>query len=274
MEGEVMIYVLYHSNCYDGFGAAFAAWKKFGGLAKYIPVSYGKPPPEMPDAKAIYILDFSYNKETILALARNSRVIVLDHHKTAEAELESLMSHNWNNPSDHAPEIYFDMNKSGALLAWEYFHGIEDIPMLIQYISDRDLWQFKLSNSAIIHKALVSYPMDFELWDKFDLNQLIIEGKTCDRIYKQLVDNIVNGSYIGTIDGQAVPMVNTSIAWSEVGEALYNKYPQYPFVASFTYYGDNIMWSLRSKGDFDVSVIAKKFGGGGHKNAAGYKEPR
>jgi hypothetical protein len=53
-------YVLYHSNCYDGFGAAYAAWKKFGDEGtKYLPVSYGFPPPEMPDAKAVSIVDFS-----------------------------------------------------------------------------------------------------------------------------------------------------------------------------------------------------------------------
>lgn len=34
---------------------------------------------------------------------------------------------------------------------------------------------------------------------------------------------------------------------------------------------DLIKVSLRSKGDIDVSLIAKEFGGGGHKNAAGYR---
>lgn len=31
--------------------------------------------------------------------------------------------------------------------------------------------------------------------------------------------------------------------------------------------------SLRSNGDYDVSAIAKAFGGGGHKNAAGFEVP-
>lgn len=275
-----MKYVLYHGNCYDGFGAAFAAWKKFGyENTIYIPVGYGKPPPEMPDAEIIYILDFSYNKETILALSQTAQVVVLDHHKTAQAELEPLIRTDHNGPPKiFNPHIVFNMNKSGALLAWEYFHSDKSgaVPYndLIEHISDRDLWQFKLKHSAVIHKALVSYPMEFELWDSFNIDQLVVEGDTCERMHKQLVENIVNGSYIGAIDGQAVPVVNTSIAWSEVGEALINKYPQYAFVASFTYFADNIMWSLRSKGEFDVSAIAKKFGGGGHKNAAGFKEPR
>lgn len=268
-----MKYVLYHANCYDGFGAAYAAWKKLGNEATYIPVSYGKPPPEMPDAEVIYILDFSYNKETILALSQNAQVVVLDHHKTAQAELEPLIRTDHNGPPEiFNPHIVFDMNKSGAYLAWEFFHNEKPSTYgLISHISDRDLWQFKLEGSRLIHKALVSYPMDFKLWDNFNIEELILEGRTCDRLYKQIVENIVKGSYLGKIDEHVVPMVNTSVAWSEVGEALYNKYSDYQFVASFTCFDDNIMFSLRSKGDFDVSEVAKKFGGGGHKNAAGFK---
>lgn len=34
--------VLYHANCADGFGAAFAAWLKLGDEAEYVACSYGK----------------------------------------------------------------------------------------------------------------------------------------------------------------------------------------------------------------------------------------
>ena len=33
---------------------------------------------------------------------------------------------------------------------------------------------------------------------------------------------------------------------------------------------NEVNWSLRSTGDCDVSAIAKKLGGGGHKHAAGF----
>lgn len=269
-----MNYVLYHANCYDGFGAAFAAWKKLGDEATYIPVSYGKPPPEMPGATKIYILDFSYDVLTTRELAKDAQVIILDHHKTAQENLAIFIQEQDEN-QDNNVWVEFNMNKSGALIAWDYFHSGEPVPKLIQHISDRDLWQFKIPGSRELHKALVSYPMSFDFWNTFldngVVDVLIDEGTTLQRMHKQLVDTIVKGSYVGTIGVHDVPMVNTSIAWSEVGEAMGEKYPKFPFVATFTYFDDHIMFSLRSKGDFDVSEVAKQFGGGGHKNAAGFK---
>jgi len=176
-----MIYVLYHGQCYDGFGAAYAAWKKFGDTAKYIPVSYGYPPPEMPDAEEVYIVDFSYPQAVLQEMVdAGLRVTVLDHHKTAQETLLPMVGTSKN------LAIQFDMERSGALIAWEAFHPRVPAPLLIQHISDRDLWQFKLDGTAKIHKALVSYPMDFELWDTFDVEKLKIEGVTCERLYQQL----------------------------------------------------------------------------------------
>jgi len=233
------IYVLYHSNCYDGFGAAYAAWKKFGDSAEYIPVSYGYPPPKLDNPEIIYVVDFSFPIEDMERLASKAELVVLDHHKTAQERLE-----NWSHEN---AEVVFDMDRSGAL--------------------------FELDGTAKVHKALVSYPMDFELWDQFDVEILKEEGVTCERLYSSLVNNIIKSAWIKKIDGHEVPVVNTSIAWSEVGHALVEAYPEAPFVASFTVFDDRTMWSLRSK-EFDVSVLAKKHGGGGHKNAAGFKTQR
>lgn len=264
-----MKYVLYHSNCYDGFGAAYAAWKKLGNTAKYIPVSYGKPPPEMPDAEEIYVVDFSYDPDVILKLSECAKVVVLDHHKTAEEKLTPLAG-------QENPVVIFDMHRSGALITWEYFHGgfAVEAPKLIQHISDRDLWTYKIPGSREVHAALVSLPFDFEVWDSLKVDELILEGAACLRFQSQLVDNIVKKSWIGKVGEHKVPIVNTSSSWSEVGEALLAKYPDAPFAASFTTFEDIIMWSLRSRGDFDVSEIAKKNGGGGHKSAAGFQAVR
>lgn len=271
-----MIYVLYHSKCYDGFGAAYAAWKKLGDAAKYIAVSYGYPPPEMPGAEHVYIVDFSYPAEVLLKLVETCPVTVIDHHKTAKEALDSVLGAH-----SHLHTI-FDMEKSGALLTWEYFHRYPGeassdpglpvpAPLLIQHISDRDLWRFQMDGTAKIHKALVSLPMDFNLWDTLDVEQLKKDGEVAERLYTQLVENICESAWMAEVDGHKVPVVNTSIAWSEVGAELNKKFPDAPFAASFTVFDTQTMWSLRSKGDFDVSAVAKKFGGGGHKNAAGFK---
>lgn len=272
-----MRYVLYHGNCYDGFGAAYAAWKKLGDGTKYIPVSYGKPPPEMPDATEIYIVDFSYDEATLLGLSSHSKVFVLDHHKTALENLKGLL---YLQDCNQNPNLWieFDMNRSGAKMTWEYFHsdesGAAPYNALIEHISDRDLWKFEMPGSKEVHSALVSLPFDFEVWDKLKVDELILEGAACLRFESSVVDKIVKGSWIGEVDGQQVPMVNTAAHWSEVGHALLEKYPDAKFVAAFTVFKEQVMWSLRSRPGFDVSAVAKKYGGGGHAQAAGFKSVR
>lgn len=267
MRRNEMRYVLYHSNCYDGFGAAYAAWKHFGNEAKYIPVSYGEPLPEMDEGSEIYIVDFSYPKNILLSLAFVSKVVVLDHHKTAEENLRDLgVSENLY--------VVFDMHKSGAVLTWEFFHPNKESPKLLLHIQDRDLWKFQIEGSREIHSALVSLPFDFQLWDGLSVEKLIEEGKTCQRFEASVVDKIVKSSWVGEIDSHKVPMVNTAAHWSEVGHALLEKYPECKFAACFTVFKEQVMWSLRSRVDFDVSAVAKKFGGGGHEQAAGFKSAR
>lgn len=286
-----MIHVLYHSSCYDGFGSAYAAWKNFEAIGMvsgvaYHAVSYGFKPPQLMDesglldCKKLYILDFSYDEETLVELNEKygCHIVVIDHHKTAQEKLESIIGkYSWL-------EINFDMNKSGALMTWEYFHGsveesfhnpvVPEIPQLIAHISDRDLWKFEMEGTEEVHKALVSYPMDFKLWDSFDVEELKKEGAVLKRMYDNLVENICKHPFKRKIGDYEVPVVNTTIAWSEVGQKLLEKFPDAPFVASFTVFDEQVMWSLRSRSDFDVSEIAKKFGGGGHKQAAGFKTAR
>lgn len=255
--------VLYHGNCYDGFGAAFAAWKSMGDEAEYRSVSYGKPIPEdAPKYAKVFIVDFSYPADQILMMSALTKVVVLDHHVTAQAALIGLKHPNL--------EIVFDMNRSGAGITWDRLHQ-EARPSLINHIEDRDLWRFKLEGSKEIHAALVSHPMDFKLWDTFDVEQLKTEGQALLRMQSQLVENICQKPWMKEIGGYKVPVVNTSISWSEVGAKLLEKFPDAPFVASFTEFETDTMWSLRSKEPFDVSAIAKQYGGGGHAQAAGFK---
>jgi nanoRNase/pAp phosphatase (c-di-AMP/oligoRNAs hydrolase) len=55
---------------------------------------------------------------------------------------------------------------------------------------------------------------------------------------------------------------------SELGHYLAEK--SKTFGAVYQVEGTKIKFSLRSCGDYDVSALAKIFGGGGHKNAAGF----
>jgi uncharacterized protein len=255
-------HVLYHGNCPDGFGGAWAAWRALGDRARYLPVQHGDPPPDLPPGARVAIVDFSYPREVILALrARVASLTILDHHKTAEEALRGI------------PDTVFDMDKSGAMLAWEYFHPGEPAPALIGYVQDRDLWRFALPNSREVSAALGSYPYDFAVWSGLDADALAREGRAILRFRDQTVNAIVSFARMGEVGGHVVPVANATAHWSDAGEALLQRFPDAPFAA--LYYDDSEgrrRWSLRSRGDFDVAEVAKRFGGGGHRAAAGFRE--
>jgi len=255
--------ILYHGQCTDGFGSAFAAWKKFKDEAEYYPCVYGQPLPEVPAGSDVYMIDFSVGREEMLSLLSHcdGNLTVLDHHKSAEENLRGLESF-----------CTFDMNRSGAMMAWNHFHpGVEPL-QLIKYIQDRDLWTKKLAYTEEVHAALSSYPQDFNVWDEFYLDNMIKEGKALIRYRKQLVSIICDKSEICELDGHSVALVNATSHWSECGEELLKRYPKCDYAATWYLDGTAQKWSLRSLPGFDVSVIAKKRGGGGHACASGYVE--
>jgi len=253
--------VLYHGNCPDGFGGAWAAWRALGDAAVYCPVSHGDPHPALPPDADVVMVDFAYGRDETLAMkAAVASLKILDHHKSAQEVLGDL------------PFAHFDMDRSGAMLAWNYWHPDQEPPPLIRYVQDRDLWRFELPNSRDVSAALASYPMEFGVWSNLNVDDLAHEGAAISRFRRQTVETIVGFARMGEIGGHKVPIVNATAHWSDVGEAMLERFPDAPFVGS--YYDDadgGRRWSLRSRG-FDVSEVAKRLGGGGHRQAAGFRE--
>jgi len=272
--------ILYHGNCTDGTGAALAAFMRFGMSAGYIAVNYGQPLPDGLDGHDLFILDFSYPRDALEKLHRSAKsLIVLDHHATAQKDLEGL---------EYAR---FDMDKSGAVLAWEYFFPNKPVPEFFLYLQDRDLWKFELPLSREVSMALRSYPFNYEDWVNLyeDVGRLKSEGVSCRRLTEQQVETMAKNMRIGFFDlrddaaiyfdrgesGTAntynVPVANATVFFSEVGERLLQLFPDAPFSAYYLDRADGKrQWGLRSRKDFDCSVVAKAFGGGGHKQASGF----
>lgn len=291
--------VIYHANCADGFGAAYAAWTHFGPSAEYLPCQYGKQAAEF-DVKqcvgrCVYIFDFSFPADKMAEIHSGCRHLTwLDHHKTA---FEAA-----NVPSD-APfrleeaESYTLLHpeKSGAMLAWEYFHPGTEVPMFIHHIDDYDRWQFKIDGTKAFQKALWSYaPWSFEQWKSFQsrwtrtplfdepayptehLSEFINEGRAILRAHDQNVQAVLKGAkrpctIIGTFDAKIVGLACNcpSHLTSDVGHQLANESGSYG-LCWYVNKDNLVICSLRSNGDYDVSAIAKEFGGGGHRNAAGF----
>ena len=266
-----MFTIIYHKDCYDGFGAAWVANRELSAYTReFIPCAYGDPVPAITNSD-VYILDFSFPKPVMEKFkAENKSVVCLDHHKTAQASLEGL---DW---------CEFDMNRSGAGMTWDHFHE-ESRPDLINYIEDRDLWRFALSKSREIHAYISSFPKDFATWDKLNMDLIyhyadcVYAGEAILRYYDQKVQELAQHAIIRDVAGYKVPVVNCPYLFaSDVLHVLCDKYPDSPFAAGWSETTDGVKrYSLRGRStdDFDVSEIAKRFGGGGHRKAAGYEEP-
>jgi hypothetical protein len=283
---------IYHGNCDDGFGAAWAIWRRWGNEVAYVPGVYGKPLPDVTGRNVLFV-DFSAKRAELVAMADKAKsVVVIDHHKTAEADLA-----DWNGPMPPVNDIdllaakactetgspivaWFDMSQSGAVMAWEFAHGIprnDPPPTMLALIQDRDLWRFAYGDRTKQFSAtLRTYPMTFAAWDEIakDTDKLVKEGEGILRSHNANIAKFIGDAYFDTIDGRSVPVVNVPYHYaSDTAHALLQKYPDAPFTACWFRRGDGmIQYSLRSEDSrVDVSEVAKKFGGGGHRNAAGYQ---
>lgn len=272
-------HIIYHGGeCHDGFGAAWAAWRTLGDKATYAPASYGTNLDIPTDTKHLYLLDFSFPKEIIESLVsglysgKKIRVTIIDHHKTAIDELRPLLETG-------LIDGVLDATHSGAVLTHQWFDWGDsqntEAARFLAYIEDRDLWKLELSSSKEFTAALRSYPLDFKLWNELStkVDELILGGKPILRAQGQAVDAMCKQARYMNIGGYEVPVVNAAVYFSEVGARLLKMFPSAPFSAYYFDRGDSIrQWGFRSGPDFDCSAVAKKLGGGGHPQAAGFTE--
>jgi hypothetical protein len=257
------IVCLYHADCIDGWTAAWAVWRKFGDGAEYIPARYGDAPPEVA-GKDVIIVDFSYKRDVLKAMhAAADHLLVLDHHKTAEADLKGLAF------------AHFDMARSGAGLAWDQYHGAHTRPWLIDYVEDRDLWRFKLSLSKSVNAWIGAQKrMSFEAWGQLErggVQRAADSGAAVLIALDRYVEEMAAIAQKVTICGSHVPIVNAP--YINISELLQHLAQNQAFSVGWYHRADGkFVYSLRSSetSAVDVSDIAKIYGGGGHKKAAGF----
>lgn len=268
--------IIYHGSCPDGFCSALSAWYyyKTNGFNMeeftFVPAFYNGEIPNVND-KSVLICDFSFSYEKTLELIDKTKdLTILDHHLTAENNLAKI-------PSNYK---YFNMKHSGAYLTWAYFFGETNVPDLIKYVEDRDLWNKVLPNTDEISIYLSTLPYVFEEYEKFidndNLRTIIPEAIGMVKLNNKYIKNAIKRGeerLIKTPDEKIYRVVfcNSTELQSDIGNKILYEFPMANFSAIYSIYNKSYNFSLRSMNDrTDVGTLANKyFNGGGHRNASG-----
>lgn len=255
---------IYHGSCADGFGAAWVVRKALGDI-EFFHGKYQEPPPDV-TGKDVVMVDFSYKRPVLLEMAAKANsILIIDHHKTAAEDLVDL-------PANVTAK--FDMGHSGAMMAWDHFFPGQEPPPLLLHIEDRDLWRFALPHTREIQASVFSYPYDFKVWDQLmtrSLCDLWAEGSAIERKHfkdiKELLGVTTREMLIG---GYRVPIAN--LPHTLVSDAAHELAKGRPFAGCYWDTPDGRVFGLRSNDEgVDVSAVAKQYGGGGHRNASGFR---
>lgn len=260
--------IISHAACPDGFAAAWVARHYLLSQGRTFDIVFAvhntEPPWEQIRGRNVYILDFAYNRSLMERIEKEAKTLtVLDHHKSIEEDLRGFAC------------AIFDMNRSGVGMTWDYFYPDQKRPWLVDYVEDRDLWRWKLSRSQAVNAYISTLPYDYEVWTQeatgIEWQDAADHGEAVIGKIKHYVAEVKKNAIRIDFEGYDIPCVNApQVNISElVGELAEGE----PFAMGWFQRSDGkFQYSLRSKGDIDVSVIAKKYGGGGHAKAAGFDQ--
>jgi uncharacterized protein len=292
---------IYHGNCPDGFTAAWVFDKfrdpRIDGTVEYFAARYGDDPPDC-KGKEVWMVDFSYPRDVMIekVFKPSARTIVMDHHKTAEAALKDIQGelrdkHRLQRDTD---KVIFDMHRSGSGILYDELRAAADRKngiktpaiggralWLVDYIEDRDLWKNALPDTELVSAYLFSLPMTFESWNAVSAMRRVDVaegGRAIKRYIDTFGEKVCAMARFEEIDGTKIPTINTPyMNCSDHVGRLSEMYPDAPYAAGYFRRADaQWQFSLRTRNGstFDVSELAKKFGGGGHRAAAGFTVER
>jgi hypothetical protein len=266
---------IYHAGCPDGFGAAWAAWLVWGEHGVYIARGHSDAL-RAQELAGDYVLfaDIAPPLRAYRPLAQHAaQLVVLDHHLSAQRAFEEdpFLAREL---AGGGHDVRFDLSRAGCALAWELLHGDEPLPDLLAYVEDQDLWRWKLPQSREVNAAIASYPREFSAWSALaaaPVDALAEQGAPILRAQRREVERALANAQPLALGPLRVEGVNARTQRAEIGHELATR-ARFGTACGAVYRveGRRVDVSLYSIGDLDVAALAMSFGGGGHKNAAGF----
>lgn len=278
-----MLFVgLYHANCQDGAGAA-SVFKQYMEENKYdyrlYPSTYNMDFTKCPEiflADTVYLLDYSLSEEKLKELysVNKCEVIILDHHESAIINVpKNLISE----------KSVLDSTRSGAGIAFDYFYPDRKRSQFINCLEDRDLWKFISPDSEAVYCGAMMLKFNLDRYQEIIFQEekfydtFLSESRIYLSFYKNIIDSIVNKSFVGNflLCGIRIPFYSCiPIFGSDACAKILEENPRYSYVGYCNVgYKNSVGGGLRSKPGYDNChiILEEEFGGGGHKNAAGFR---
>jgi nanoRNase/pAp phosphatase (c-di-AMP/oligoRNAs hydrolase) len=267
--------LVFHAGCPDGFGAAWSAWRAWGDDARYIarghedPFDAGRFEDEL-----VVFADISLKNPMLLELSEvAAQIVILDHHMSARNHYHSDPGVE-NSLTENGHTAHFDLDHSGAVLSWQHFHPDEPTPELLLYVEDQDLWNWKLPRSEEVNATIGSYDREFGVWSELAARtseDLAHEGAPIVRANQMEVQRALAHAHPVALGNERIEAVNAVANRASIGHELAKRQKfGKPWGLVYRASGTQIDCSIYSTGDLDISAVATRYGGGGHRNASGF----
>lgn len=266
--------VIYHGYCADGYTAALITKRALaaaGVNVSLFPARHGSTPhPAVYKHDGIIVVDFCYPEhimDSMAAAMKPDQFLCLDHHETASRIMAGK------------PWAVYDVARSGGQLAWDHFYEGQPYPKAIDWIADRDLWNWRHPEARPFGRSLAQMPWDESRWTSLltatedDLRPMVEKGKVIDEYILSISSSIARRATPLSINGQDGWAVDApGLLASDVGAVLSEQKDSFAAVWQVADAGKVLDIRLRSASEeYNVAKLAERYGGGGHARAAGFR---
>lgn len=278
--------VIYHKSDFDGIFCREIA-RKFLPGAELIGWEYGEPTPNVPPVCDLYILDLSVEE-----LMDHGGLIWIDHHKTA---IEKYSASTLGYRIDGV---------AACRLAWQWFTQMAicrdsgmplptkqefvdrkvSEPLAVRLAGEYDIWDKRDPGAELFQHGLRSQDLSEETWDSMLSGSFVEQNRVVGIRMEQ-------GEVVAYAETRKNELIIGNNGFTRQWQGLWflccnaGSYNSHLFTAGIKPEHDGLLgfclrkdgkWSISlygvpGKPDVDLSIIAAKYGGGGHKQACGFK---
>lgn len=283
--------VLHHSADFDGLASRAVAHKALGDTATYLGWDYGQPLPDLTPYSTVYMIDISL---PIGVMEKNAhKIILIDHHKTL---IDAVA------PFKGDFKGYYCIDGVAACrLAWQYL--VASAALIDAYDKSLPVKQDYIER-RVAEPYAIQLLGEYDIWDKSnpstDLFQLGIQadpspdwntllGNTTETV--GYIDYLIRSGqtiqrYTDTINAQISTERGFDLQWEGfywrcLNTARCNSLtftaalqPEHDGCLAYHWNGKHWKFSLYGvphKPTLNLSVVSKKYGGGGHAQSSGFQ---